>query len=78
MNKIKETFQDKCGKTSAIRVALFVYLVPLIFTWTFISISVGQIQPLDNTLVTGLGLLVGGKSIQHFSEQKAIEINPPK
>lgn len=76
MNKFGEMFEEKCGKVSAMRVAMFVYLVPLVFSWTFVSISENELQSLDNSLITGLGLLIGGKSIQHFSENKTIEAKP--
>lgn len=68
--------KDKTGKFSAMRLALFVYLVPVIATWAFICLSKKELLPLDNSLITGLGLFLGGKSIQHFSEAKDLSKLP--
>ncbi len=71
MKDLSQFVSEKNGKLSGMRLALFIYLVPVIAAWAFISFSKKELQPLDSSLITGLGLLIGGKTVSRYAENPA-------
>jgi hypothetical protein len=74
--KIFEFLEDPRGKLSGLRIAILVWIVTICFNITYLSILNEKFVGPDASMITGLGMLLGGKVVQNFSEQKNLE-KPP-
>ena len=58
------------GKLSTARVIFLLWSLGVFGIWFYLSVRAGQLQPVPSSIVTILGLLAGGKTIQKFFEQE--------
>ncbi len=59
----------KTGTFSATRLALLLWVVGVFVVWAYASISTMELQAVPDSVVTILGLLVGGKVVQRYGER---------
>jgi len=71
--KIFEFLEDTNGKISAIRVALLVWLVTICFNSVYLTVMTQKLVGADPSMITGLGILLGGKVIQGYTDSKQAE-----
>jgi len=55
---------------SATRLAFLLWAVGVLVVWMADSISQGQLAPIDYSIVTMIGILMGGKTLQRFGEKE--------
>lgn len=72
--KILEFLEDPMGKLSGLRIAILVWIISICFNSIYLSIINKQLVGADPSMVTGLGILIGSKVAQNFTENKAVEI----
>lgn len=70
MNKLFEFFSDNDGSMSASRLILIMYATVIIGAWSYISIKSTTLTPVPESVITMLGLAIGGKIIQKPFESK--------
>ena len=58
------------GKISTSRVIFLVWGLGVFAVWAFLSFYHQQTEPLDTSVVTVLGILAGGKTLQRFGERE--------
>jgi len=57
-------------KASAMRAAFLFWAFGLFIIWAYASVVNGRaLQPIPESVITVLGLLVGGKAVQRFGER---------
>ncbi|MEN8183703.1 MAG: hypothetical protein ABFS46_14335 [Myxococcota bacterium] len=56
------------GKLSASRLLLLTWGIGVLLVWTVGSSTAGELLPIPESVVTVLGILVGGKTVQRFGE----------
>ena len=62
--------EDKAAdKLSSIRLVLVVWASGVLAVWAVVSIVAKQIQEIPQSVVTVLGLALGGKAVQRFGER---------
>ena len=67
---LEQFLQDKKTNTlSAMRLALFWWVFGVSLIWGYVSIRTLELQPIPESVVAILGLLLGGKVVQRFAEQ---------
>lgn len=76
--KFSQFFQDDTGALSAMRLMFIVWGLGVFVTWTVLSIIAKQMQPIPSGVIEILGMCIGGKVIQAFSENSTtITSNQP-
>ena len=60
---------DPGGKLSASRLLLFLWGVGVLLVWSINSLMTQQLQAIPESVVTILGILVAGKTVQRFAER---------
>ena len=75
--KLAEFFKDGTGSYSATRLAFILWSCGVLAVWIVESVSKGVLQPVDNTVMTILGILMTGKVVQSFSPNDASPTTPP-
>lgn len=76
--KLAQFFQDDTGALSAMRLMFIIWGLGVFVTWTVLSIIAKQMQPIPAGVVEILGMCIGGKVIQAFSENSTtITSNQP-
>lgn len=71
--KITEFLEDQGGKLSAMRIAILVWIVTICFNSIYLTIVTQKFGTPDASMVTGLGMLLGGKVVQNYTENKSVE-----
>ena len=67
---LRQFLEDKKTREfSATRLAFLLWVVGVLAVWVYASIYQKQLQPVPESGVTILGLLVSGKVVQRFAEQ---------
>ena len=56
------------GKLSASRLLLLTWGLGVLLVWAVGSFGTGELLPIPESVVTVLGILVGGKTVQRFGE----------
>jgi hypothetical protein len=69
MKNFSSFLQDNSGGLSATRLAFLLWAVGVLGMWIYSSIQQGKLAPIDGTVVTVLGILMTGKTVQRFGEQ---------
>ena len=69
--KFSEFFQDNSGGLSATRLGFLLWVVGVLAVWMYASYVKKALQPIDSSVVTVIGILMTGKTVQRFGE------NPP-
>jgi hypothetical protein len=72
--KFFEFLEDPNGKLSGLRIAILVWIVTICFNSIYLSIVKQVFVGPDTSMITGLGMLLGSKVAQNFTENKASEI----
>lgn len=74
--KWRQFFQDKrkaqegaTDELSATRLVLFLWAVGVLVIWGYASIKSATLQDIPQSVVTILGLVMGGKVVQRFGER---------
>ncbi len=62
--------ESESGKLSAARVIFLLWSLGVFAIWIWFSVGARELQPVPSSVVTILGLLAGGKTIQKFREQE--------
>lgn len=65
---LKTAFEETPGVASSMRILLTLGILDVLTVWTVASCRAGKPVALDWSVVSLIGLLVGGKVTQHFSE----------
>jgi xanthosine utilization system XapX-like protein len=60
---------ERTGKLSASRLLLLLWGVGVLVVWVINSLLTRQLQAIPESVVTILGILVGGKTVQRFGEK---------
>jgi hypothetical protein len=74
ISKLGQFFQDGDGMLSATRLGFLLTLFSVLFMWLFTCYTQSQLLPIDQSLLYLIGILMGGKTLQSFSENST----PPK
>jgi hypothetical protein len=61
--------QDNSGGLSATRLAFLLWAVGVLIVWIYSSIQQDKLAEIDRTVVTVLGILMTGKTVQRFGEK---------
>jgi hypothetical protein len=65
----RQFFLDKgTGDLSATRLVLFIWATGVLVVWAVVSIVAKDIQTIPESVITVLGLALGGKAVQRFGE----------
>ena len=70
MGRISQFLQEDNGNFSATRLAMLSWVVGVLASWAYLSISLRKMQDIPQSVVTIIGILVTGKVAQKFSEEK--------
>lgn len=77
--KINEILEDPNGKLSSLRVAILFWIATICFNSVYLTIVTEKLTGADSSMVTGLGILLGGKAVQSYAENKSTEtLEKPK
>jgi len=60
-------------RLSATRLAFLLWVVGVLIVWMADSFRQGQLAPIDSSIVTLIGILMGGKALQRFGEKRVGE-----
>jgi hypothetical protein len=71
MNKVVQFLQEKNGDFSSTRLAFLLWIIGTLIAWVWVSVTQGTLQPIDETVVTIIGILMTGKVVQKFPEGNA-------
>jgi hypothetical protein len=66
--RLSQFFQDDTGALSAMRLMFITWGLGVLILWTILSVMARQMLPIPAGVVEILGMCVGGKVIQAFSE----------
>jgi hypothetical protein len=69
MKNLYSLLEDNSGGLSATRLAFLLWAVGVLGMWIYSSIQQGKLAAIDGTVVTVLGILMTGKTVQRFGEQ---------
>lgn len=72
MNIFTSIFEDNSGGLSSIRIAFLLWVLGVLLIWGFCSIDKKALQPIDNSVVTILGILGASKVAQRYGEKAEI------
>ena len=68
--RLQQFLEDKkTGQFSATRLAILLWVVGVFVVGAYASVSTTQLQAVPDSVVTILGLLVGGKVVQRYGER---------
>lgn len=67
--KIEEFLQKENGGFSSTRLAFLLWAVGVIIIWIVNSAKSGILQPVDGSVITIMGIVMGGKVVQKFGEK---------
>jgi hypothetical protein len=62
--------EPKTNKLSSSRILLLSWGIVVLIIWSVISLINHELAPLDESVVTVIGILVGGKAVQRFGENQ--------
>lgn len=68
--KISEVLKEENGKFSSTRLAFLLWTVGTLLVWIFNSIASGTLQPVPQSVIVVLGILMTGKVTQKFGEKR--------
>jgi hypothetical protein len=60
--------KDRDGKSSSSRLLILLWGLGVFAIWAFSSLQATTLQAIPDSVITILGVLVGGKTIQRFGE----------
>ena len=63
---------DDGGNPSSMRIAMLAVVLIVVSTWAYVSISTGHLQGIPDGARWLVGIVVGGKWAQRFTEGKSI------
>ncbi|RMF58914.1 MAG: hypothetical protein D6748_07535 [Calditrichaeota bacterium] len=72
MTRLAEFLQEKNGNFSSTRLAFLLWVLGTLFVWIFISIKNLTLQPLPESVIIIIGILMTGKVTQKFGEKDFI------
>lgn len=64
-------FRDPGLKISATRVVFIIWCLVVLAGWIIVSLHIGKLQPIPQSVVAVLGLLAGVKATQRLAEGKS-------
>jgi hypothetical protein len=68
--KWRQFFQDKANQEfSTTRLVRFIWATGVLVVWAVVSIVAKSVQSIPESVITILGLALGGKAVQRFGEQ---------
>ena len=68
--KWRQFLEDKGNQNlSATRLVLFIWATGVLVVWAVVSIVAKSIQAIPESVITVLGLALGGKAVQRFGER---------
>ncbi|TLU87323.1 MAG: hypothetical protein FDX21_00305 [Chlorobium sp.] len=67
MTKLAEFFQDGNGTFSATRLGFLLWVIGTLVVWIIGSIEKNALLPIDQSVITIIGALMVGKTVQSFS-----------
>jgi hypothetical protein len=71
--RLAQIVEDKAdGELSALRVAMLLWVVGVLVAWIVVSMMHRALQDLPGQVVTVIGVLVTGKTVQRFSERDTV------
>lgn len=72
MAKLQEFLEDKGGdhKLSATRLAMLLWALSVLAVWMYASVQAKALASIPQSVVTILGIVLGGKAIQRFGENQ--------
>ena len=59
------------GKVSASRLLLLVWGLGVFLIWAYASLRLGALAEIPQSVLTVLGIVVGGKTVQRFGEGRS-------
>jgi hypothetical protein len=72
-----EFLQEDNGGLSSTRLAFLLWVVGVLVVWIVGSLKAGELQSIDNSIITILGILMGGKVVQKFGEKPDVRPSRP-
>ena len=74
MSNLSSFLEDNTGGFSSTRLAFLLWTIGVLATWIYASLSSTNcgLQKIDPSVVTILGILMGGKVSQRFFENKQL------
>lgn len=68
--RLQQFLEDKkTGQFSATRLALLLWVTGVFVVWAYASVSAMELEAVPDSVVTILGLLLGGKVVQRYGER---------
>lgn len=68
--RLAEFLQDADGALSSTRLAFLAWVFGILGAWGFSSVQAAALQPVPDSVLGLLGLLMTGKVVQSFGEKK--------
>ena len=68
MSPMQFLTDKKADKLSASRLLLLLWGVGVLVTWIIASVMGDELEDIPNSVVTILGILISGKTVQRFGE----------
>ncbi len=69
MINMLQFFQDDKGDFSSMRLIMIPWMMGVLITWMYCSFSTGTLQPLPESVITAIGIMVAGKAVQKKIER---------
>lgn len=70
MNKLTDFFSDNSGGMSSMRLIMAVWFLGALVLWMIVSFQKAEIQPMPESIITLLGIVLSGKVVQRFGEKQ--------
>jgi len=66
---LASTLQEGNGTTSSMRVVMMIYCIAVLSVWVSSCFGVGEVKPVDPSIIALVGVILTGKTIQRFGEK---------
>lgn len=70
IKKLPEFFEDDAGAFSATRLAFLLWIFIVAGMWIYACVEARKMVPIESSVVYLVGVLMTGKVVQSFSENK--------
>jgi len=68
--RLQEFLMDGKGKYSAIRLSFLCWMLGVLVMWGWVSFQQKSLQPIPESVITLIGIAVGGKVVQRIGEKE--------
>jgi hypothetical protein len=70
MKTISNFLSDNSGGMSSMRLIMAVWFLGALVLWMLVSFQKAEIQPMPESIITLLGIVLSGKVVQRFGEKQ--------